>query len=87
VPLQLIFLTENDEILVNKLLLAHNSGHYSIEASYTSQFENHIRAVLNLPLGEILTSKVAGIVVNLVGEDDYTGDVVYENIAKITRMG
>jgi 5-(carboxyamino)imidazole ribonucleotide synthase len=41
-----MFLTENDEILVSKdLLLPYNSGHYSIEASYTSQFENHIRAV------------------------------------------
>jgi 5-(carboxyamino)imidazole ribonucleotide synthase len=78
-----MFLTENDEILVNEVApRPHNSGHYSIEASYTSQFENHIRAVLNLPLGNT-DSKVAGIMVNLVGEDDYTGDVVYENIAKI----
>jgi 5-(carboxyamino)imidazole ribonucleotide synthase len=47
------------------------SGHYSIRASYTSQFENHIRAILNLPLGEILTSKVAGIAgKNLVGFGD-----------------
>jgi 5-(carboxyamino)imidazole ribonucleotide synthase len=78
-----MFQTEDDEILVNEVApRPHNSGHYSIEASYTSQFENHIRAVLNLPLGNT-DSKVAGIMVNLVGEDDYTGNVVYENIAKI----
>jgi 5-(carboxyamino)imidazole ribonucleotide synthase len=78
-----MFQTEDDEILVNEVApRPHNSGHYSIEASYTSQFENHIRAVLNLPLGNT-DSKVAGIMVNLVGEDDYRGNVVYENIAKI----
>jgi 5-(carboxyamino)imidazole ribonucleotide synthase len=60
----------------------HNSGHYSIEASYTSQFEQHLRAILNLPLGNT-GSKAAGIMVNLVGAEGFTGDVVYENIEKI----
>jgi 5-(carboxyamino)imidazole ribonucleotide synthase len=46
-----MFQTEDDEILVNEAR-PHNSGHYSIEASYTSQFENHVRAILNLPLGK-----------------------------------
>jgi len=78
-----MFQTENDEILVNEVApRPHNSGHYSIEASYTSQFENHIRAVLNLPLGNT-DSKVAGIMVNLVGEDGFSGNVVYENIETI----
>jgi 5-(carboxyamino)imidazole ribonucleotide synthase len=46
-----MFQTEDDEILVNEVApRPHNSGHYSIEASYTSQFENHLRAILNLPL-------------------------------------
>jgi 5-(carboxyamino)imidazole ribonucleotide synthase len=46
-----MFQTEDDEILVNEVApRPHNSGHYSIEASYTSQFENHV-AILNLPLG------------------------------------
>ena len=62
----------------------HNSGHYSIEASYTSQFENHLRAILNLPLGNT-DSKVAGIMVNLVGEEGYSGQVVYENIENHLR--
>ena len=78
-----MFQTEEDEILVNEVApRPHNSGHYSIEASYTSQFENHVRAILNLPLGNT-DSKVAGIMVNLVGEEGYSGDVVYQNIEKI----
>ena len=81
-----MFQTENDEILVNEVApRPHNSGHYSIEASYTSQFENHLRAILNLPLGNC-ESKVAGIMVNLVGEEGYSGQVVYENIEKIMTI-
>lgn len=81
-----MFLTHDDEILVNEVApRPHNSGHYSIEASYTSQFENHLRAILNLPLGNT-DSKVAGIMVNLVGEDGYTGQVLYENIEKIMAI-
>jgi len=81
-----MFQTENDEILVNEVApRPHNSGHYSIEASYTSQFENHLRAILDLPLGNT-ASKVAGIMVNLVGEEGFTGQVVYENIEKIMAI-
>ncbi|WP_417799382.1 5-(carboxyamino)imidazole ribonucleotide synthase [Tenacibaculum sp.] len=81
-----MFQTENDEILVNEAApRTHNSGHYSIEASYTSQFEQHLRSILNLPLGNT-DSKVAGIMVNLVGAEGYTGDVVYENIEEILKI-
>ena len=81
-----MFQTENDEILVNEVApRPHNSGHYSIEASYTSQFENHLRAILNLPLGNT-DSKVAGIMVNLVGEEGYSGQVIYENIEKMMAI-
>lgn len=81
-----MFQTEDDEILVNEVApRPHNSGHYSIEASYTSQFEQHIRAVLDLPLGNT-DSKVAGIMVNLVGEEGFSGEVVYENIEKIMAI-
>jgi 5-(carboxyamino)imidazole ribonucleotide synthase len=81
-----MFQTEDDEILVNEVApRPHNSGHYSIEASYTSQFENHLRAILNLPLGNT-DSKVAGIMVNLVGSEGYSGQVVYENIEKIMAI-
>jgi 5-(carboxyamino)imidazole ribonucleotide synthase len=78
-----LFQTEDDEILVNEVApRPHNSGHYSIEASYTSQFENHLRAILNLPLGNT-ESKVAGIMVNLVGDERFSGPVIYENIEQI----
>jgi 5-(carboxyamino)imidazole ribonucleotide synthase len=81
-----LFQTENDEILVNEVApRTHNSGHYSIEASYTNQFEQHLRTVLNLPLGNT-DSKVAGIMVNLVGEEGFSGDVVYENIEKVMQI-
>ena len=70
-------------ILVNEVApRTHNSGHYSIEASYTNQFEQHLRSILNLPLGNT-DNKVAGIMVNLVGAEGHTGNVVYENIDKI----
>lgn len=81
-----MFQTQEDEILVNEVApRTHNSGHYSIEASYTSQFEQHVRSILNLPLGNT-NSKVAGIMVNLVGAEGYTGEVVYENIAEIMKI-
>ncbi|WP_432222889.1 5-(carboxyamino)imidazole ribonucleotide synthase [Flavobacterium sp. TMP13] len=78
-----MFQTVDDEIIVNEVApRPHNSGHYSIEGSFTSQFENHLRAILDLPLGNS-ESKVAGIMVNLVGEEGFSGDVVYENIETI----
>jgi 5-(carboxyamino)imidazole ribonucleotide synthase len=81
-----MFQTQDDQILVNESApRPHNSGHYSIEAGYTNQFEQHIRAILGLPLGKT-DSKVAGIMVNLVGAEGHTGDVVYENIEKILEM-
>ncbi len=78
------FLMDKDgNIIVNEVApRPHNSGHYSIEASYTNQFEQHLRAILNLPLGNT-ASKLAGIMVNLVGEEYYFGDVVYQNMEKI----
>ena len=81
-----MFQTEEDEILVNEVApRTHNSGHYSIEASNTNQFEQHLRSILNLPLGNT-DSKVAGIMVNLVGAEGHTGEVVYENIEKILEI-
>ncbi|WP_298896700.1 5-(carboxyamino)imidazole ribonucleotide synthase [uncultured Psychroserpens sp.] len=81
-----MFQTETDDILVNEVApRPHNSGHQTIEASYTSQFEQHIRAILNLPLGKT-ESKVGGIMVNLVGAEGHTGSVVYENITDIMEL-
>ncbi len=81
-----MFQTANDQILVNEVApRPHNSGHQTIEASYTNQFEQHIRAILDLPLGST-KNKVAGIMVNLVGAEGYTGDVVYENLDEILEL-
>jgi len=81
-----MFQTENDDILVNEVApRPHNSGHHTIESSYTSQFEQHIRAILNLPLGKT-DSQVGGIMVNLVGAEGHTGNVVYQNIEEIMKL-
>jgi 5-(carboxyamino)imidazole ribonucleotide synthase len=81
-----MFQTKTDDILVNEVApRPHNSGHYSIEASVTSQFEQHLRAILDLPLGRT-RNKQAGIMVNLVGCEGHEGDVYYENMNKILTL-
>ena len=81
-----MFQTETDDVLVNEVApRPHNSGHYSIEGSFTSQFENHIRAILGLPLGNTDT-KLPAVMVNLVGAEGFSGNVVYENIETILAM-
>ncbi|MBT8304870.1 MAG: 5-(carboxyamino)imidazole ribonucleotide synthase [Bacteroidia bacterium] len=81
-----MFQTQDDEILINEVApRPHNSGHLTIEASHTSQFEQHLRAILDWPLGST-ESKVAGIMVNLVGAEGHTGDVHYEKIDEILTM-
>ena len=81
-----LFLTETDAILVNEVApRPHNSGHITIETSYTDQFEQHIRAILNLPLGNT-KNKVSGVMVNLVGAENHTGSVYYEQMNTILAM-
>lgn len=81
-----MFQTEEDDILVNEVApRPHNSGHYSIEGSFTNQFEQHLRAILDLPLGST-ESKVGAVMVNLVGEEGHTGEVVYKNMESILAM-
>ncbi|MFG6685632.1 5-(carboxyamino)imidazole ribonucleotide synthase [Mariniflexile sp. HNIBRBA6329] len=81
-----MFQTQNDDVLINEVApRPHNSGHQTIEASYTSQFEQHLRAILDLPLGRT-DSKVGGVMVNLVGAEGFSGNVVYENIASIMNL-
>ena len=73
-----LFVTADGEILVNEVApRPHNSGHHTIEACYTSQFEQHVRAVLDLPLGST-ELKAAGVMANLVGAEGYSGDVLYQ---------
>ncbi len=81
-----LFQTQDNEILVNEVApRTHNSGHYSIEASYTNQFEQHLRAILDLPLGNS-NNKLAGIMVNLVGEEGFFGNVIYQNMEEILKI-
>jgi 5-(carboxyamino)imidazole ribonucleotide synthase len=72
-----MFLTKDGKILVNEVApRTHNSGHHTIRANHTSQFEQHLRAVLGLPLGNTDAHSKAAMV-NLLGEDGYEGDAVY----------
>jgi len=81
-----LFQTEEDEILVNEVApRPHNSGHYSIEGSFTNQFEQHLRAILGLPLGKT-DSKVAAVMVNLVGAENHKGPVHYQGIGDILEL-
>ena len=66
-----MFVTADDELLINELAMRpHNSGHFSIEGSVTSQFEQHLRAVLDLPLGDTAPRGKWSVMINLLGVDD-----------------
>ena len=66
-----LFETPNGRLLINELAMRpHNSGHFSIEGSITSQFEQHLRAVLDLPLGSTAPTQSHSVMVNLLGVDD-----------------
>ena len=66
-----LFETASGELLINELAMRpHNSGHFSIEGSKTSQFEQHLRAVLDLPLGATELVDQAAVMINLLGVDD-----------------
>jgi len=78
-----MFLTTNGDILVNEVApRPHNSYHFSIEGSETSQFEQLIRSVLDLPVGKTNTINNS-VMVNLVGEDNRKGPVIYKNMDQI----
>ena len=81
-----LFLDVNDKIIINEVApRPHNSGHHTIECCMTSQFDQHIRSILNLPLGETQVL-IPGIMVNLVGENKVEGNVVYQNINDIFEI-
>ena len=75
-----LFLTKKGEILVNEIApRPHNSGHYTVEACATSQFEQIIRAVTNLPLGS--TKLISpSVMVNILGEEGYEGEPFIDGI-------
>lgn len=80
------FLLDDDTLLVNEIApRPHNSGHHTIECNYTSQFEQHLRSIFNLPLGntDII---LPGVMINLLGEPNYEGDAIYNGIEKCIAL-
>ncbi len=81
-----MFVTKQGDILVNELApRPHNSGHHTIEGNYVSQFEQHLRAVFNLPLGDT-RAITNGVMINLLGEKGHQGHAVYDGLEKIMAI-
>jgi 5-(carboxyamino)imidazole ribonucleotide synthase len=81
-----MFLTRSGEILVNEVApRPHNSGHHTIKANFTSQYEQHLRAILGLPLG-LADYSIPSALVNLLGEPGYEGEAKYEGIEKVLSV-
>jgi 5-(carboxyamino)imidazole ribonucleotide synthase len=81
-----MFLTKKREILVNEIApRVHNSGHYTIEACETSQFENQLRAVTEMELGEVRMKTGAAVMVNILGER--TGEAEPKGVAEAEKLG
>lgn len=81
-----MFITKEGEVLVNEVApRTHNSGHQTIEANWTSQFEQHLRAILDLPLGAT-DAKLPSAMVNLLGEAGYSGDAKYVGMDEVLAI-
>ena len=81
-----LFVTADGEILVNEVApRPHNSAHYSIEGCINSQFDQHINSILNLPLG-CSKSNVYAIMANLVGDNGYHGEVLYDGVEDAMKI-
>ncbi|MGB3463710.1 MAG: 5-(carboxyamino)imidazole ribonucleotide synthase [Cyclobacteriaceae bacterium] len=82
-----MFLTKDGQILVNEVApRPHNSGHQTIEANHCSQYEQHLRAIFGLPLGD--TEALApSSMVNLLGEEGFQGDAIYEGMEEVLKIG
>jgi 5-(carboxyamino)imidazole ribonucleotide synthase len=81
-----MFVTKSGEVLVNEIApRPHNSGHHTIEANVTSQYEQHLRAILGLSPGS--TNSIApSAMVNLLGEEGYTGLARYEGLEEVLKL-
>lgn len=81
-----MFVTPDEEVLVNEIApRPHNSGHQTIEANITSQYEQHLRAILGLPLGA--TDAIhPSIMINLLGEPGYEGGAIYSGIDEVLKI-
>ncbi|MGE0588591.1 MAG: 5-(carboxyamino)imidazole ribonucleotide synthase [Cyclobacteriaceae bacterium] len=81
-----MFVTKDGKVLVNEIApRPHNSGHQTIEANETSQYEQHLRAILNQPLGAT-SMRSPSAMVNLLGEEGYTGDAQYQGMEEVLKL-
>ena len=81
-----MFVTKENEVLINEIApRPHNSGHYTIEGTYTSQYEQYLRAIMNLPLGETAYLK-PNVMINLFGESGYSGKTLVEGFDKALEI-
>ncbi|MBE7175034.1 MAG: 5-(carboxyamino)imidazole ribonucleotide synthase [Mucilaginibacter polytrichastri] len=81
-----MFLTKAGDILVNEMApRPHNSGHHTIEGNVTSQFNQHLRAIFDLPLGDT-SARSHSVMVNILGEAGFEGPAKYEGLEKIMRQ-
>lgn len=81
-----MFEIANNQILFNEIApRPHNSGHYTIEGTITSQFENHVRAILGYPLGDVAQIAPATAMINILGERK--GEPNLDQIGEVLRIG
>jgi 5-(carboxyamino)imidazole ribonucleotide synthase len=81
-----LFVDENEEIFINEVApRPHNSGHHTIEAHTTSQYEQHLRGILNLPLGSTGVLSPSAML-NLLGAPGFSGNAVYNNLDEVMRI-
>lgn len=81
-----MFVTKDKEVLVNEIApRPHNSGHQTIEGNVTSQYEQHLRAILNLAPGDTSVIRPSAMV-NLLGEEGFAGLARYEGLEEILKL-
>jgi 5-(carboxyamino)imidazole ribonucleotide synthase len=81
-----LFLTKDDQILINEVApRPHNSGHQTIDSAICSQFQQHLRAIVNYPLGDT-SAKIPSVMVNLLGEEGYTGKAQYLGLKECFKV-
>jgi 5-(carboxyamino)imidazole ribonucleotide synthase len=81
-----MFVTKSGEVLVNEIApRPHNSGHQTIEGNVTSQYEQHLRAILDLPLGDTQIASPSAMV-NLLGEEGFSGPALYEGFDEVAKI-
>ena len=82
-----LFLNTDGELLVNEVApRTHNSGHHTIEANRTSQFSQHLRTIMNMPLGSVEPIHKAAGMINLLGAEGAFGAPVYEGLGEAIGM-